>query len=68
MIQRLQIQNKREGNKIMDQMAVIKKPGMLEGVVVEIIPESYLQEDWEWVEHPKTKIQFPVKKEDLTAL
>ena len=52
----------------MGKMAVIKKPGMLEGVVVEIIPESYLQEDWEWVEHKETKIQFPVKKEDLTAL
>ena len=49
----------------MGKRAVIIKKGILEGAVVEVIPEGYLQPDWAWVEHPKTKIQFPVNKEDL---
>lgn len=52
----------------MGKTAVIKKPGMLEGMVVEIIPEGYLQQDCAWVEHQKSKLQFPIKKEDLVAL
>ena len=49
----------------MGKMAVITRKGILKGAIVEVIPEGYLQQDWAWVEHPKTKIQFPVKKEDL---
>ncbi|MFQ6065816.1 MAG: hypothetical protein ACE5K3_00880 [bacterium] len=49
-------------------MAIIKKPGMLEGMVIEIIPQGYLQDPWVWVEHQKSKIQFPIKKEDLVVL
>jgi len=49
----------------MGKMAVVTTKGILEGAVVEIIPEGYLQQGWAWVEHQKTKIQFPVKKEDL---
>lgn len=52
----------------MGKMAIIKKSGVLEGVVVEIIPQGYLTEPWEWVEEQKSKVQFPIKKEDLVIL
>ena len=54
-----------KGEISMGKMAVITRKGILKGAIVEVIPEGYLQQDWAWVEHPKTKIQFPVKKEDL---
>lgn len=52
----------------MGKMAVVTTKGILEGAVVEIIPEGYLQQDWAWVEHQKSKLQFPIKKEDLVVL
>lgn len=52
----------------MGQMAVIAKEGILQGRVCEILPQSYLQEAWEWVEDKKCKVQFPIKREDLVIL
>ena len=52
----------------MGKMAVIAREGILEGRVVEIIPEGYLQRNWAWVQDQKSKVQFPIKKEDLVIL
>jgi len=52
----------------MGQMAVIAREGILQGRVVEVLPQSYLQPSWEWAEDKKTKIQFPIKREDLVIL
>ena len=52
----------------MGQMAVIAKEGVLQGRVCEILPQSYLQEDWTWVEDKKSKVQLPMKKEDLVIV
>lgn len=52
----------------MGQMAVIAKEGVLQGRKCEVLPQDYLQPFWAWVEDKKTKIQFPVKREDLEIL
>ena len=52
----------------MGKMAVVTRKGILEGVIVEIIPQGYLREPWEWVLHQNSKVQFPIKKEDLVVL
>jgi len=66
MSQVLKIQ-KKEVTK-MGQLAVIAKEGVLQGRVVEVLPQSYLQPSWEWAEDKKTKIQFPIKREELVIL
>lgn len=52
----------------MGKMAVIAREGILQGRVVEVIPQGYLQFPWEWVEDKKCKVQFPIKGEDLVII